>query len=99
VDFLDKYSEEYRANFSVDTFLTETNAITEKGELYNIDGNGSRVAQCTPLNISSWKLMEKIGLKREAELRQNVLFYTDNKGNPMYWDTYIYGALSSDKWG
>lgn len=56
-------------------------------------------AQCTPLNISSWKLMEKIGLKREAELRQNVSFYTDNKGNPIYWDTYIYGALSSDKWG
>ena len=53
VDFLDKYSKEYRgkdkkelyrANFSVDTFLTGTNAITEKGELYNIDGNGSRVA-------------------------------------------------------
>ena len=56
-------------------------------------------AQCTPLNISSWKLMEKIGLKREAELRQNVSFYTDNQGNPIYWDTYIYGALSSDKWG
>lgn len=53
VKFLDKYSEEYkgkdkkelyRANFSADTFLTGTNAITEKGELYNIDGNGSRVA-------------------------------------------------------
>ena len=53
VNFLDKYADEYkgkdkkelyRANFSVDTFLTGTNAITENGELYNIDGNGSRVA-------------------------------------------------------
>ncbi len=53
VTFLDKYSAEYkgkdkkdlyRANFSADTFITGTNAITEKGELYNIDGNGSRVA-------------------------------------------------------
>lgn len=53
VKFLDKYSDEYkekdkkelyRANFSSDTFLTGTNAVTEKGELYNIDGNGSRVA-------------------------------------------------------
>ncbi|WP_196595505.1 lactate utilization protein [Pectinatus frisingensis] len=52
-NFLDKYrngitSEEkkklYRANFSADTFLSGTNAITENGELYNIDGNGSRVA-------------------------------------------------------
>ncbi|HHY90466.1 MAG TPA: lactate utilization protein [Clostridiales bacterium] len=51
--FLDKYrdgitSEEkreiYIKNFSADTFLCSTNALTEDGELYNIDGNGSRVA-------------------------------------------------------
>lgn len=51
--FLDKYregitSEEkkeiYIRNFSADTFLCSTNALTEAGELYNIDGNGSRVA-------------------------------------------------------
>ncbi len=27
-----------------DTFITGTNAITEKGELFNVDGNGNRVA-------------------------------------------------------
>jgi len=51
--FLDKYrnditSEEkkqiYIQNFSANTFLCSTNALTEEGELYNIDGNGSRVA-------------------------------------------------------
>lgn len=51
--FLDKYrdgitSEEkrqiYVQNLSADTFLCSTNALTEEGELYNIDGNGSRVA-------------------------------------------------------
>lgn len=51
--FLDKYregitSEEkkqiYIQNFSADTFMCSTNALTEDGELYNIDGNGSRVA-------------------------------------------------------
>ncbi len=51
--FLDKYkegitSEEkkniYIQNFSADTFLCSTNALTEDGILYNIDGNGSRVA-------------------------------------------------------
>ncbi|WP_312649958.1 lactate utilization protein [Aminipila sp.] len=51
--FLDKYregitSEEkksiYIQNFSADTFLCSTNALTEDGQLYNIDGNGSRVA-------------------------------------------------------
>lgn len=29
---------------SADVFLTGTNAITENGELYNVDGNGNRVA-------------------------------------------------------
>lgn len=51
--FLDKYREGitneekkeiYIKNFSADTFICSTNAITESGELYNIDGNGSRVA-------------------------------------------------------
>ncbi|WP_411169238.1 lactate utilization protein [Clostridium sp. MB05] len=52
-NFLDKYEENinrdekreiYIKNFSTDTFLCSTNALTESGELYNIDGNGSRVA-------------------------------------------------------
>lgn len=34
----------YRQTFSADVFLCSTNALTEAGELYNIDGNGSRVA-------------------------------------------------------
>ncbi|APF26245.1 hypothetical protein NPD7_1685 [Clostridium sporogenes] len=52
-NFLDKYHDKltsdekreiYINNFSTDTFICSTNAITESGELYNIDGNGSRVA-------------------------------------------------------
>lgn len=34
----------FRSEFSSDTFLASTNAITEDGELYNVDGNGNRVA-------------------------------------------------------
>ena len=36
--------ELYLANFTTDTFVTGTNAITTGGLLVNIDGNGSRVA-------------------------------------------------------
>lgn len=51
--FLDKYKEGitkeekkqiYIQNFTADTFLSGTNALTEDGYLFNIDGNGSRVA-------------------------------------------------------
>ena len=52
-NFLDRYEgnlskedlkELYRKTFSADAFFTSTNAITENGELYNVDGNGNRVA-------------------------------------------------------
>ena len=52
-NFLDRYEENltkdglkelYRKTFSADVFFTSTNAITEDGELYNVDGNGNRVA-------------------------------------------------------
>ena len=34
----------YLKNFSACTFITGTNAVTMDGKLFNIDGNGSRVA-------------------------------------------------------
>lgn len=37
-------AEIYHQALSCDAYLTGTNAITEKGELYNVDGNGNRVA-------------------------------------------------------
>ncbi|MDC7125437.1 MAG: lactate utilization protein [Spirochaetales bacterium] len=53
VEFLDKYKtgqsrEEknllYRRNFSADIFISGINAITLEGKIFNLDGNGSRVA-------------------------------------------------------
>ena len=52
-DFLDRYKDGltpadvkdiFRKSFYADTYFTSTNAITESGELYNVDGNGNRVA-------------------------------------------------------
>ncbi len=36
--------EIYRKTFSADYFITSANAITENGELYNVDGNSNRVS-------------------------------------------------------
>ena len=52
-DFLDRYKagltpEEvtniFKQSFLADAYLSGCNAITENGELYNVDGNGNRVA-------------------------------------------------------
>ena len=34
----------YRESFCADVFLTSSNAVTENGELYNVDGNANRIA-------------------------------------------------------
>ncbi len=40
----EEVEEVYRKTFSADVFFTSTNAVTENGELYNVDGNSNRVA-------------------------------------------------------
>ncbi len=52
-------------------------------------------AKCDPLNQSSWKLLESLGFSREAHLKQNVYFWTDNDGKPIWKDTYIYSLLNN----
>lgn len=54
-------------------------------------------AECAPQNIPSWKVMERIGLKREAFFKKNVSFYTDDNGKPIYWDTYVYAAINPNE--
>ena len=52
-NFLDRYKEGlsreevmklYRESFFADTYISSSNAVTENGELYNVDGNSNRVA-------------------------------------------------------
>ena len=52
-DFLDRNKEGltgeeivniYKSAFFSDAYFTSSNAVTEDGELYNVDGNGNRVA-------------------------------------------------------
>ena len=51
-------------------------------------------AECDPRNECSWKLLEKVGMKREAHFRQNIYFHEDDNGNPIWKDTYVYALLS-----
>lgn len=64
--------------------------------LDNAFSNGVRrvYAECSPDNTASWKLMEKLGLAREAHFKKNVSFHNDENGKPIYWDTYVYAKLN-----
>lgn len=47
-------------------------------------------AECDPQNPGSWKLLEALQFEREAHLKQNVYFWKDDAGEPIWKDTYIY---------
>ena len=51
-------------------------------------------AECDPENKASWRLLERLGFVKEAHLRQNVYFWKDAEGNPIWKDTYIYALLN-----
>lgn len=51
-------------------------------------------AECDPENTYSWHLLESLGFKREAHLKENLYFWKDKSGNPIWKDTYIYSLLN-----
>lgn len=65
---------------------------------YIFDELGGRriIAMCDPKNPNSWRLLERVGMRREGTLLQNVYFFTDEEGNPIWKDTYEYAILSSE---
>jgi RimJ/RimL family protein N-acetyltransferase len=56
-------------------------------------------AHCNPKNSASWKLLERVGFRREGLLRQNIFFRCDAAGAPLWTDTYVYARLATDAEG
>lgn len=52
-------------------------------------------AECDPENQNSWRLLERLGFSREAHLRQNVYFWKDEQGTPIWKDTFIYALRTT----
>ncbi len=55
------------------------------------------VAYCNPDNTPSWRLMERLGMRREAYMRKNVSFKSGEDGSPIWWDSYMYAILSEEQ--
>ena len=60
------------------------------------DGVHRIFAECDPRNTASWKLMESVGLRREAHFKQNIWFRKDENGIPQWKDTYVYAITEDD---
>lgn len=54
------------------------------------------VAMVNPLNTASWRLLERLGMRREGYLMQNIFFHRDEEGQPLWQDTYAYAMLAEE---
>lgn len=54
------------------------------------------IAGCDQLNHHSWKLLERLGMRREGAQLQNIYFKKDQEGNPIWVDSYRYAVLKSE---
>lgn len=54
-------------------------------------------AECDPENPNSWKLLERMGFVREGYFKENVYFWKDEKGSPIWKDTFLYARLAEKK--
>jgi len=52
------------------------------------------VATCQPENLASWRVMEKLGMRREAHFRQHL-----PRDNGKWWDEYFYAVLAEEYFG
>jgi len=55
------------------------------------------VAFCNPKNIPSWKVLEKIGMRKEGHFKEKAFFRRDKDNNPIWHDCYAYGLLAEEK--
>lgn len=87
--FLDKYRqglsrkekrEIYLQNFRVDTFLTGINAVTTGGKLFNIDGNGSRVAS---IIYGSKQVIAVVGMNKVVKSVKDAILRTRQIAAPL----------------
>jgi ribosomal-protein-alanine N-acetyltransferase len=52
------------------------------------------IATCQPQNVASWRVMDKLGMRREAHFRQCIPRDTGE-----WWDEYLYALLAKEHFG
>lgn len=70
----------YLNNFDADTFITGTNAVTMDGKLFNIDGNGSRVA---PMIYGPKQVIVVVGMNKLVDTVEDAIQRTRQIAAPL----------------
>lgn len=85
----------FNANYHGNGYATEA-AKALVDDVFENKNARRVIAMCSPLNNPSWKLLERLGMRREGHLLQNIYFKTNQDGSPIWLDTYEYGILATE---
>ena len=54
------------------------------------------IGNCNPENFSSWKLLERLLMRREGHFKKPAFFTKSNEGTPIWHDAYQYSILDEE---
>lgn len=54
------------------------------------------IGKCNPENIHSWRLLERLFMRREGHFRKPAFFEKSNEGKPIWHDAYQYSILAEE---
>lgn len=54
------------------------------------------IGKCNPENAASWRLLERLSMRREGHYRKPAFFKRTAAGNPIWHDAYQYSILDED---
>ncbi len=54
------------------------------------------VAYCNPENTASWRLLERLSMRREGYFKKPAFFVTTDEGKPLWHDAYQYAVLEEE---
>lgn len=85
----------FNADYQGNGYATEA-AKALLNDVFNNQKAYRVIAMCNPLNTSSWRLLERLGFRKEGHLLKNIYFKKDKDGNPIWSDTYEYAILAEE---
>lgn len=86
-DFNERYGKQGYATEACKTLITHIFTTLKGRRLY---------VGCNEENVDSWKLLERLGFRREAHCIEDVAFKHDENGMPIYVSSYYYALLDRE---
>lgn len=76
-------------------YMTEACAAFIR-HIFTTVGGRRVLAECNEENARSWRLLERLGFRREGHMIEDVAFKTDAAGEPIYINSYSYALLKRE---